>query len=94
MLCDASRRADRLSSTGLNAFTNTGKIQAKPSTKTMHAVCTMRGETIPDRDRETQPRKPSLITIQSSSQIPRSPHQLLVLVFLHLQLALPLHADS
>jgi hypothetical protein len=38
-------------------------------------------------------QKPHLITIQPPSQIPRSPHKLLVLVLLHLQLPLSLYAD-
>jgi hypothetical protein len=39
-------------------------------------------------------KKTHLISIQSSPQVPCTPHELLVLVLLHLQLPYPLHADG
>ena len=41
----------------------------------------------------TKEKSPPLIPIQPAPQIPCTPHQLLILVLLHLQLPLPLHAD-
>ena len=36
----------------------------------------------------------TLISIKPSPQVPCTPHKFLILVLLHLQLSLPLHADA
>jgi len=42
----------------------------------------------------TKDKEPHLITIQPPPQIPRPPHQLLILMLLHLQLPLPLNTNG
>lgn len=95
MLCDASRYVDRLSSISLDAVTPQERFKDKQTQAPKPCMqSVLRKERQFQSEIEKPNPKPSLITIQSASQIPRSPHQLLVLVLLHLQLALPLHADS
>jgi hypothetical protein len=44
------------------------------------------------RTKHTLSSECTLISVQPTSQIPRTPHKLLVFMLLHLQLPLPLHA--